>query len=440
VQIEKTSTVLLREYSAIVGVCFAIGAIASFVIAAYLDHGSIQQFMSFVGNDSPSGYVDSVKPNPLGVHYFGDYLLPRWQSEMSSPWSIQDPSRGPLNNYLPFTMALFWIFSHFSYWTSFIVYMLLPTSLLIIVIWKSLTFDSVLERMQFLVTSVFLTFPFISLMDRGNVQIYVVATLALSLWLFCKNHATWGAVVLGFSIALKGYPIFLIAIWIHARRWKDVFVAAITSLMLTVAPLLLYDGGITRNISRIFENVRINEDLYAGDSLAFNNSLRGFLLTLTNLDFLGTGHLFHFLDEKFLLVFLVLAIIAGSLLLFSKIELVEIVVLSLALMSLFVDFVAGYALGVYFLFIIAIGLNENKIPKWPMRFLMFSLAIQMAPKGFSLQFWNQDPSNFDPSFNSLLGGMASLMSIAVVVIVVLSRTRNGIKQSVSLDMAKDTNQ
>ena len=342
---------------------------------------------------------------------------------MNSPWFIKDPAQGPLNNYLPFTMAVFWLFTHLSYWTSFAFYMLIPILILLFVVWKSLSFETLSEKTQFVVTAVLLTFPFISLVDRGNIQFYVVASLALALWLFCIGHETWGAVALGFSIALKGYPVFLIAVWIHAKRWKDVAVAALTSIVLTVIPLLFYNGGITRNLERILRNVRINEDLYAADSLAFNNSLRGCLLTLSRIKFLDLGTLFSAMYEHFMLTFLVLALIAGFLVLFLEMELPEIVVISIVLMSTFVDYVAGYALGVYFLFIIAIGLRGSSMSKWPMRILMFFIALQMSPKGFPLRFWNLNPTNSYPSYSSLLGGLSSLMAYVIVFVVVLSRAK-----------------
>lgn len=422
---QKNSRIdLLRQYSAFVGVCFVTGAILTFVIASYLNRGSIQQIFSFIGNDSPAGYVDSVRPKPIGVHYFGDYLLPRWQSRMNSPWFIKDPTQGPLNNYLPFTMTVFWIYSHFSYWTSFVIYLSLPLTLLIGVIWKSLTFHSISEKVYFTISTVVLTFPFISLIDRGNIQIYLTAMLALSLYLFAKKHETWAAFALGFAIALKGYPIFLIAIWVRARRWKDVFVAGVTSVALTVVPLVFYEGGITRNLSRIVRNVRINEDLYSADSLAFNNSLRGSLLTLSRIEFGGLGNVFESMYHNFHIVFAVLAIIAAVTILFFDLDQVEIVVLSAVLMSTYVDFVGGYALSVYFLFIIAIAMYTSRTPKWAMRFLMLCIAAQMMPRGFPLQFWSHSPANGEPTYSSLIGGLASLLSFMIVVAVVVYRRLN----------------
>jgi hypothetical protein len=324
---KNSRTRQLEQYSAYVAVLFIIGAALTFIIASYLNRGSIQYFFSYSGSDGPSGYATSVNPTRLGVHTFGDYLLPRWQSELSSPWYIKDPAQGPLNNYLPFTMAVFWIFIHLSYWMSFALYMIIPTALLMHIIWKSIPSDSSSQKLHFVCTSVVLTIPFISLMDRGNIQIYVVASLALALWCFCNGYKTRGAVALGVAIALKGYPVFLIAVWIRAKRWKDVAVAAFTSLILTITPLLFYEGGITRNLERIFRNVRLNEDLYAADSLAFNNSLRGALLTLSRIRFLSFGKVFETLYQHFTLSFLLLAIVAVVLVLFAEIDLVEIVVL-----------------------------------------------------------------------------------------------------------------
>lgn len=418
---ESDQSNLLHQYAAFVGLCFVVGAVLSFVIASYLNRGSIQHFFSFSGPDGPLGYATSVNPDRFGVHTFGDFLLPRWQSELSSPWFIHDPAQGPLNNYLPFTMAVFWLYSHFSYWPSFVAYLLLPLLLLVVVIWKALSFQTVSEKVHFISTCVFLTFPFISLIDRGNIQIYLTSILVLSLFLYARKHETWAAFALGFAIALKGYPIFLIALWIKARRWKDVLVAGTTSVVLTVLPLLFYDGGVTRNLSRIVRNVRINEDLYAADSLAFNNSLRGCLLTLSRIKWLGLGDVFHSMYNNFTLVFVVLLVIVAATLMFLKVDQIEIVVISTVLMSIYVDFVGGYALSVYFLFFIAIAMMRSETPKWGMRLLMFCIAIQMMPRGFPLQFWSQNPANGEPTYSSLLGGLASFCSLLIVLSAVLVR-------------------
>lgn len=412
---------LLHQFVAIVGICFAFGAVLSFAIASYLNRGSIQHFLSFDGPDGPSGYANSVNPSRLGVHYFGDYLLSRWQSQMSSPWFFSSPLQGPLNNYLPFTIGIFWLFSRFSYWTSFLLFMFIPLTVFFGVTWKALSSVSVSERLQVLTTCVVLTAPFISLMDRGNVQIYLTASLALSLYLFLAKHETAAAISLGFAIALKGYPIFLISLWIRARRWKDVCIAGITALLLTLLPLLFYDGGVLRNISRVVRNIRIWANLYVVDSLAYNNSLRGSLLTLSKLNPLRLGYFFEYLSNHFMIIFVMLLLVCCLSIAFLKLDRIEIVLLSVSLMSIFVDFVGSYALSIYFLFIIALSMSESRTPKWMMRFLMFLIAVQMAPKGFPIQFWRDDPSNQGATYNSLLGGISSLLILCLVVAVGFSR-------------------
>jgi hypothetical protein len=412
-----------RQYVAIVGVFFVVGAVLSFIIASYLSRGSIQYFFSFNGSDGPSGYPDSVNPRSLGVHYFGDYLLPRWQGQLKSPWFITDPAQGPITNYLPFTMAVFWFFGLFSYWPSFAIYLLIPLVTLMAIIWKSLSLDSVSERIQFMVMAVVLTGPFISLTDRGNIQIFLITFSAIAVFLFCKKRFTSGAIALGLAIALKGYPIFLIVLWIKAKRWRDVIICITTTAVCTVVPLFFYQGGVLTNLSRILRNVRLNEQLYVADSLAYNNSLRATLRTLTQFHFLEIDRLSQTAYDNFGIVFLLLFTICIFLMLSRHTDRLETVMLAVVLMSTYVNFVAGYALSVFFLFIIALQRNQPKMRIGSMRLLMILIAVQMTPKGFPLKFWSQEPSGPVATYSSLLGGTASLLIVLIIAIEHIHRRR-----------------
>ena len=184
----------LEEYASLVAICFFIGVTTIFVVSSYLNQGSFQYFISFHGADGPAGYADSVKPNGFGDHFFGDYLLPRWWSQSSSPWLNDDVSVGPINNYLPFSIAVVWTFSHVSYWLGFVLFAIIPIFVLFYVLWKVLEFWEPSKRVHYLSTVVVFTLPFISVIDRGNIQLYLIASLALSLYLFSKGHTKSAAV------------------------------------------------------------------------------------------------------------------------------------------------------------------------------------------------------------------------------------------------------
>jgi hypothetical protein len=402
------------EYSTAVSIMFAIGAALSFIVASYLARGSIQLFFSYHGADGTTGYASSISPSPLGVHYFGDYLLPRWQSELSSPWYISDISQGPINNYLPFTMGLFWIFSQLPYWPSFMLYIAIPLLAILVIVWKSLEVNRHYDRLKVIIVALVMTSPFVSMLDRGNVQIWLVAAMAISVFLFLRDHQTLGAVFLGVAIALKGYPIFLIALWVRARRWRDVSVAVATSALLTLVPLVFYEGGITRNLNRILRNVRLNEDIYSSASLAFNNSLRGTLQTLESVQYLGIGDISGTLDKHFEIVIAALLLCFVLIFLIGELDHLTTVILSCSIMSMIVDYVAPYALGVFFLVLLVLSKATLDEGFWRTKLLWLLLAIHMMPKSLPLRFWTTEPSSSGVTYASLLGGLTSTALFVLV--------------------------
>jgi hypothetical protein len=404
-----------KELSALVGIFFIVGSAIAFLTASYLSKGSIQYFFSFHGSDGPAGYPDSVVPTRLGVHLFGDYLLPRWQSRLSSPWFIDDPANGPINNYLPFTMAFFWVFSHFDYWRSFVVYLGVPVVGIFWVMWKSFDNETTVDRLRLLISTVILTAPFVSLVDRGNVQLYVIWFCCLGVYLLNTNRAMSGAVALGLAIGLKGYPVFFLALWIRARRWKESVVAVVVAGLSTLVPLLFYEGGVVRNLQRSFRNVRLNMDLYAVDSLAYNNSLRGTLLALGKVAPWPIDALAVRMYNHFTLIVICLAVVGVILMANKSLDNFSVALVACVMMTCLVDYVGGYAVAVYFVALVAMLNTTITLKTWRVRAICVLLAIQLMPKGFPLRFWSEDPNGPVATYTSLAGGTASALILAIII-------------------------
>jgi len=410
-----------RELTLFVSLCFIVGVIFCFVISSYLNKGLFEQFISFLGSDGPAGYANSIVPRRLGVHTFGDYLLPRWQSNLDSPWFITDLADGPRNNYLPFTMAVFWLFSTIAYWESFILFMAIGTGAMFAAIWLSLSEEDSIDRAQLILSSVVLTSPFISLMDRGNIQILLTALVCLSIVLFIKGRESWGAAALGLAIALKGYPILFLFIWIRARRWKDCIIALSVSGITTLIPLLFYDGGILRNLFRIFRNVRLNENLYAHESLAYNNSLKGSLLSLESFQTIGISSAAQFAYNNIQILNLLVLVFAVIVMLHKKDTLFDISLIAAAIATTLVDYVAAYALGLYFVALMTLGHGAHKYSAWKRRVLFLLIGIQLMPKGFPIEFWSETLTGSTPTYASLLGGLVGILILGFCGVDVLRR-------------------
>lgn len=412
-----------QEFALTISVCFIVGISLCFVISSYLNKGLFEHFISYLGSDGPAGYANSVVPPRLGVHTFGDYLLPRWQSNLSSPWFITDTANGPRNNYLPFTMAVFWLFSAIAYWESFVLFMTIGTIALLSSIWFSMSGEQSVTRGQLIVSSVILTSPFISLMDRGNIQILLTALIGMAFVLFMNDRKSWGALALGLAIALKGYPIVFLVVWLRERRWKDCLISLSTAAFATVLPLLFYDGGILRNLSRILRNVRLNEELYAYESLAYNNSLKGSLLSLQNLQINGISSVAQAGFEHIHFLNLLIVVVAIFIILKKRASLFDVSLMAVVLATTLVDYVAAYALGLYFVALMTLGHGAERYPVWKRRLLFFLIGIQMMPKGIPIKFWSETLTGPTATFASLLGGMVGMLILLICGTDVIRRKR-----------------
>ena len=239
--------------------------------------------------------------------------------------------------------------------------------------------------------------------------------------LFINEKKTWGAILLGLAVALKGYPIVFLVIWLKERRWKDCIIALSTSAFATVLPLLFYEGGITRNLSRIFRNVRLNEKLYAHESLAYNNSLKGSLLSVENLHVGGVSSFAQFGFDHINLLNLLIAVLFGLLMLNKRATLFDTSLMGAVLATTLVDFVGAYALGLYFVALTALGHGSEKYSVWKRRTLFLLIGIQMMPKGIPLKFWSEALIGPTTTYASLLGGLVGILIVFIIGVDILKR-------------------
>ena len=433
---QTTKLQIRQELALTISVCFIAGVTLCFVVSSYLNKGPFEHFVSYLGSDGPVGYADSVNPNRLGVHTFGDYLLPRWQSNLSSPWFITDTANGPRNNYLPFTMAVFWLFSAIAYWESFVLFMTIGTIALLSSIWFSLSDEQSVNRAQLIISSVILTSPFISLMDRGNIQILLTALIGVAVVLYMNDRKSWGAFALGLAIALKGYPIVFLVVWLRERRWKDCLISLSTAAFATILPLLFYDGGILRNLSRIFRNVRLNEEMYAYESLAYNNSLKGSLLSLQNFQVPGISSAAQFGFEHIHFLNLLIVAAASLIMLKKRASLFDVSLMGAVLATTLVDYVAAYALGLYFVALMTLGHGAEQYSVWKRRLLFLLIGIQMMPKGVPVKFWSESLTGPTTTFASLLGGIVGILILLICCTDVIRRKSLDLDDSEGLVLQK----
>lgn len=417
-----------------ISVCFAIGFAAIYIVSAYLQRSTFENLLSFYGPDGPGMYPNAPLPKPFGVHFFGDFLLPQWQSTLSDPWVFKEVVGPPVNNYLPFPMVIFWVFAQFSYWNSFVIFLISSILILGYPIIRVLKNYSGFQKTQIILSSIVLTGPMISLLDRGNFQFLMIGLGVLATHLFVKKRYWLAAVVFGLAIAMKAYPIVFLILFIREKKWKHLFLSIGTAFVSTWIPLIFYSGSPIQILKSVWENIRIWGDVYAHGYLAYNNSIRGFLLSIESLKIPMLSPLSSFLYTHIVFLIFAIGLLALFVLLCPRVPRAEIALVSAALICCLVDFVPPYVLGMYFVAFYFLWNKESQIPRRWLITYGWLLAVLLMPRGIPVKFWNSNFAFDQPTYTSLLGGICSL---GIIILVFIRHfNRENLRGVLSLNLLK----
>ncbi len=138
----------------------------------------------------------------------------------------------------------------------------------------------------------FLTYPFLITFDRANFEIVLFFCLYLYVFLYHK-HPSISALFLGFSIALKGYPVVLAVLLLADRRYKEIAIAAGISILATLISYATLPGGVSENIALHLRNLQLFNQIYIMrvEGMYFGCSLFGaikFISILVNSQMIST--------------------------------------------------------------------------------------------------------------------------------------------------------
>lgn len=89
--------------------------------------------------------------------------------------------------------------------------------------------------------------PYCFMVDRGNFLVIAIACMVMFLLLYGKNDIA-AAIFLGFAIALKIYPAFLLILLFIDKKWKPIRVTLSFSIIISLISFLFFKGGYINNL------------------------------------------------------------------------------------------------------------------------------------------------------------------------------------------------
>jgi hypothetical protein len=193
--------------------------------------------------------------------------------------------------YFPFLYKIVTIFTFIPLKTAEIVYLMICILSFTAICYKQLRTEKLSSPECFIIIP-FLTYPFLIALDRANFE-FVVFFCSYLFVFWYKKHPFWSAIFLGFAIALKAFPVILAVLLLADRKYKEIAIAALVSILASLFSYATLPGGLGENISLHLRNLQLYTQSYAVglEGLYFGNSLWGgikFISILTNIKMMST--------------------------------------------------------------------------------------------------------------------------------------------------------
>lgn len=122
------------------------------------------------------------------------------------------------------------------------------------------------------------SYPIFFNVDRMNLEIYNF--LLCLLWFYFKNTGkSWLAILfLSISISLKLYTGVFVVLYLKEKKYKEIIIVLLISILLSILSLVTFEGGFVANINAMLTALKNFTAAYSGSSgLGHNLSLFGLI-------------------------------------------------------------------------------------------------------------------------------------------------------------------
>lgn len=383
---EKSKKILLISNIVLVG--FTVAVIAHYILGTYLK-----------------------LPFPFNTFLFGPEM------HFSDFTGIMPISRGlfPFDapslwrNYFPLAYILLFPFSLIP--NLLISYLIFASVFLIFILYMNTNKFICLnltkwQNFQNIFIISFLSYPILYILDRGNVDMFLLILLTGFVYLFKSEKYFLSAVLMGIQNAIKPFPIFFLILFLFKKKYKEFFLSLTITGLLIIGGFMFLKGNFFDQIIVFMKNLMLFKLKYVYDNSNSNAmSNTSSLFTAMKLVFCKYTTIFSTVQLEKVYSYLSLIITAVTLFFVQKEKTFwkQITLLTL-LMCLLPYVIDDYKL--IFLFIpIWLFISNNEKTKFDSAYAaLFGLLI--IPKQFFIFFVH-------------VHGMVKLMSLGIIINPVL---------------------
>jgi hypothetical protein len=306
-------------------------AVSLAATAVALGYGSMRHFyfqgaflegLSYVSDERPmAALVSSFMGVPsdsmlVGIHAFGDYLLPHYWVLLQSPW-LSDQT-GVLN-YLPTALIPHKLLSFLPYFAGLGAFELMMAASLCAPALYALKGQPWALRVLAVVVLGLATGPSIASLDRANMQGFLPLVLFAFAVAVLRQRWGWATTFLVIAASIKIYPIMLVLVLLALRKWKWAAVSVASTIALALISLPLISGNVWPTARLVVTTVLEFGQRDFGSLMNYNVSLAGGLAHLCAL--LGADGGAQWIASHAIVVGAIYLVAVAPLLWFTAIEL-----------------------------------------------------------------------------------------------------------------------
>lgn len=264
---------------------FKVGLIATIVLIGFLAAVASRYVLAYYDNFAYPYNTFLFIPSDHFMDFFNPYRFNQALIPYSSGFGIA---------YFPFTHVIFYLLGLvFKEKVAYVVSMVLFLGLFVTLI-RNYAVDGIRNRFfkfQLLIILSFLSYPLITVVDRGNIEFILFSFLLLFFYLYYVRHSRWSFLFLAMAISIKVYPATLLVLLISERKYRQAAYTALAAVAITVGSywFLAHISGNTLfgEIRLHIENLRIfAQAADTNNGIRFGHTIWGVIAGVNNI-FLG---------------------------------------------------------------------------------------------------------------------------------------------------------
>lgn len=186
-----------------------------------------------------------------------------------------DPFAAAVSVYFPFTYIPVYLLTFLIPPVAYAVFAGIFLLFLLVAEYRLIPATGAGDRLLTMSVLTTLSYPVLFLLDRGNLECLVFVLTGLFVYCYKEGKGTAAALFLSGAIAMKLYPAVFAVLFIADRRWRPLALAAVSTLVLTIASASLLAGGISGSIAGLQNNLLAFKTTYLNTlhGLQHNSSL-----------------------------------------------------------------------------------------------------------------------------------------------------------------------